>query len=108
MKKSRIRIFSGPNFFNNARLKTRPDEPARLANWLKVGLKIYHFSILLRKHPPHCESISNPKNGDLYLHYSNDKAKLSDCKADGMCWDNKGQKALNVKANPLYRSLYHL
>ena len=62
-----------------------------LANLLKAGLKIFNFSILQRK-DTHCESIYNPKNGEVQFHDSNDKGKLSDWKAVGMSWNNEDQK----------------
>ena len=56
----------------------------------------------------YCESISLTKNGDLYLYFSNDHEKFGDWYADGMSWDNKGRKEVNIKYDPLYRTLYHL
>ena len=37
------------------------------------------------------ESIQNPKNGDVFFHYSTDEKKLDDWKSDGMNWCNNGQ-----------------
>ena len=54
------------------------------------------------------EEIQNPKNGEVYLHFSSDYTKLNDWKADGIIWHNGGQKSVNQKSNILYRSLFHL
>ena len=69
------------------------------------------FKIIVNFDPSkdqYCESISLPKNGDLYLHFSNDHEKFGDWKSDGMSWANKGQKEVNINSDPLYRTLYHL
>ena len=53
--------------------------------------------------------IQNPKNGDVFFHYSTDKKKLDDWKSDGMNWCNNGQKTINKQNNkPLYRIIQHL
>ena len=38
------------------------------------------------------ESIQNPKNGDVFFHYSTDKKKLDDRKSNGMNWCSNVQK----------------
>ena len=59
------------------------------------------FSIILLN-DPYCHSILNPKNENIYLNISNDKAKLGGWKADGMSWDNKGLTSTNPKSDRLY------
>ena len=54
-----------------------------------------------------CENIEYPKNNQVYLHYSTDDKKVDDWKADGMLWENNGQKLRGSKKNPIYRVLYH-
>ena len=58
-------------------------------------------------------SIEFPISNEILIHYSNDETKLDDWKADGMLWQNKGQKLVNhnviKKMNiSIYRIINHL
>ena len=54
------------------------------------------------------EFIESPINSDIFLNYSIDELKTDDWKADGMLWENRGQKVINQKTDSFYRVLYHL